>query len=136
MRNASHGGGLEVSCLAGKDGGLHQSFVLEVSDISISPLPAGVTTLSDQGEGPAPLYRVLGERPMFRLHSLQPGREYQVVVYAENAKGRSEPPVLLPNVKVEPPMPQESGTVIHTVVRHKTCSFMSHFFSVILEKKV
>ncbi|CAH0550171.1 unnamed protein product, partial [Brassicogethes aeneus] len=47
LRNASHGG-LEVSCIAGKDGGLHQSFVLEVTDISIPTLPPGVTTLSDQ----------------------------------------------------------------------------------------
>lgn len=42
-------GGLEISCIAGKDGGLHQSFMLEVSDVSIPALPPGVTTLSDQG---------------------------------------------------------------------------------------
>lgn len=50
VRNASHGDGLEVSCIAGKDGGLHQSFVLEVSDISLPPQPPGATTLSDQGQ--------------------------------------------------------------------------------------
>nr|XP_023016282.1 hemicentin-2-like [Leptinotarsa decemlineata] len=101
LRNASHGDGLEVSCIAGKDGGLHQSFVLEVSDTSAPHNPAGITTLSDQGDLPPPKYRVLGERPVFRLHSLEPGREYQVAVYAENAKGKSTPPVVLPNVRVE-----------------------------------
>ncbi|XP_072390735.1 neural cell adhesion molecule 1 isoform X2 [Diabrotica undecimpunctata] len=93
VRNATHGEGLEVSCIAGKDGGLHQSFILEVSDISVPSNPPGVTTLSDQGE-----------RPVFRLHSLQPGKDYQVAVYAENAKGKSYPPVILPNVRVENPM--------------------------------
>ncbi|XP_056634796.1 hemicentin-2 [Diorhabda sublineata] len=101
VRNATHGEGLEVSCIAGKDGGLHQSFVLEVSDVSVPSSPPGVTTLSDQGDLPPPKYRVLGERPVFRLHSLQPGKNYQVTVYAENAKGKSYPPVILPNIKVE-----------------------------------
>ncbi|KAG5886152.1 hypothetical protein JTB14_018530 [Gonioctena quinquepunctata] len=101
LRNASHGDGLEVSCIAGKDGGLHQSFVLEVSDTSLPASPPGVTTLSDQGDLPPPKYRVLGERPVFRLHSLEPGKEYQVFVYAENAKGKSNPPVVLPTVRVE-----------------------------------
>lgn len=57
------------------------------------------------GEVPPPVYRVLGERPVFHLHSLQPGKQYQVAVYAENAKGRSNPPVILPNVRVETDMP-------------------------------
>jgi hypothetical protein len=107
LGNATHGG-LEVACVAGDDGGLHQSFVLEVSDISIPVLPPGVTTLSDQGEHSTPLYRVLGESPMFRLHSLEPGKEYQIVVYAENAKGRSQPPVLLPSVRVEVEVPADT----------------------------
>lgn len=63
--------------------------------------PSGVTsTLSDQGERPSPLFRVLGDFPVFRLHSLKPGREYQLLVYAVNAKGRSDPPVVLSKVKV------------------------------------
>lgn len=73
--------------------------------MSVPARPPGATTLSDQGErSSSPMYRVMGERPLFRLHSLQPGREYQVLVYAENARGRSEPPVLLPHVRVETPM--------------------------------
>ncbi|CAG9860290.1 unnamed protein product [Phyllotreta striolata] len=102
VRNATNGEGLEVSCIAGKDGGLHQSFILEVFDVSAPADPqAGVTTLSDQGDLPPPKYRVLGERPLFYLHNLQPGKDYQVSVYAENAKGKSHPPVILPNVRID-----------------------------------
>lgn len=112
MRNATNGG-IEVVCSAGEDGGLPQSFVLEVSDISISFEPPSVTTLSDQGERTLPLYRVLGEAPVFRLHSLQPGRDYQLIVYAVNAKGRSDPPVVLSKVQVDTPLDihQENGRV-------------------------
>uniref|UniRef100_A0A6P7GPC6 Uncharacterized protein LOC114339202 n=1 Tax=Diabrotica virgifera virgifera TaxID=50390 RepID=A0A6P7GPC6_DIAVI len=63
-----------------------------------------ITRLKTMGDLPPPKYRVLGERPVFRLHSLQPGKDYQVAVYAENAKGKSYPPVILPNVRVENPM--------------------------------
>lgn len=64
------------------------------------------------GEIGPPIYRVLGERPVFHLHSLQPGKQYQVAVYAENAKGISKPPVILPDVRVEavaPPGYQGQG---------------------------
>lgn len=42
---------------------------------------------------------MLGEHPIFSLHNLETGREYQVSVYAENARGKSQPPVVL---RVEP----------------------------------
>lgn len=38
--------------------------------------------------------------PQFRLNNLEPGREYQFSVYAVNAKGRSEPPVVIERVRV------------------------------------
>lgn len=57
------------------------------------------------GEIAPPVYRVLGERPVFYLQSLQRGKQYQVAVYAENAKGRSDPPVILPNIRVEAEIP-------------------------------
>lgn len=102
---------MELVCEAGSDGGLEQSFVLEVSDNSIPIEPPGVTTLSDQGMHIEPLYRLLGETPRFRLHSLEPEREYQLLVYAVNAKGRSHPPVLMSNIKLQIPVDtlQESG---------------------------
>lgn len=103
LRNATNNG-LEVTCTAGSDGGLQQNFVLEVTEISAPTERGGVTTLSDQGYRTSPLYRVLGDEPLFRLHSLQPGREYQLQVYAVNAKGRSTPPIVMANVRVETPM--------------------------------
>lgn len=122
----STSGGLEVACTAGRDGGLQQSFVLEViesfvvgssrnksasasnkkmmtnsslDETDVDAAAIVVTTLSDQEEY-TPLYRVLEEKPLFRLQGLQADREYQLLVYAENAKGRSQPPVLLSNVRV------------------------------------
>ncbi|KAF5299763.1 hypothetical protein FQA39_LY11433 [Lamprigera yunnana] len=117
LRNTTNGG-IEVTCVAGKDGGLPQSFVLEVSDIAIPAEPPSVTTLSDQGERSLPLFRVLGETPIFRLHSLEPGREYQLLVYAVNAKGRSEPPVVLSKVKVELPIDilHENGSRVIPII--------------------
>lgn len=61
------------------------------------------------GEMPPPMYRVMGQRPVFHLHSLQPGKQYQVAVYAENAKGRSDPPMIIPNVRVEDMSPNYQG---------------------------
>ncbi|KAK9710824.1 hypothetical protein QE152_g25791 [Popillia japonica] len=95
-------GSLEVKCTAGADGGLEQKFILEVMDTTgVYNNPSGVTTLSDQAEHSTPLFRVLGHVPVFRLHSLRPRRDYQLVVYAQNAKGRSRPPVVLSNVRIE-----------------------------------
>lgn len=37
---------------------------------------------------------------MFRILNLKPRREYQAVVYAENARGRSDPPIVLPVFQV------------------------------------
>lgn len=109
MRNITKNG-LEVSCLAGQDGGLQQSFVLEVTDVTMPTDPGGITTLSDQGyRSSSPLYRVLGDAPVFRLHSLKAGREYQLLVYAVNAKGRSIA-VVLSNIRVPIDIVVENGT--------------------------
>lgn len=48
----------------------------------------------------APVLRMQEPQPQFRLNSLEPGREYQFLVYAVNAKGRSEPPVVIERVRV------------------------------------
>jgi len=47
-RNTTQGS-IEVSCIAGHDGGLHQSFVLELNDLADSPPPGIHFTLNDQG---------------------------------------------------------------------------------------
>lgn len=43
----------------------------------------------------APLRRIQESIPEFKLYELEPGREYQFLVYAVNAKGRSHPPVVM-----------------------------------------
>lgn len=53
------------------------------------------------GAPESPAFRVLGERPVFKLLNLRPNRQYQAVVYAENARGRSDPPIMLPQIHVQ-----------------------------------
>lgn len=90
---------IEIICEAGEDGGLQQTFVLEVNEAAAPPEKhLGSTTLSDQGAATAPLLRFQQNEPVFRLDSLRPGREYQMLVYAVNAKGRSDPPVQMNNI--------------------------------------
>lgn len=114
LRNRSSGG-LEVRCVAGYDGDMPQHFMLEVSESSVQPdttppsqRQGGQATMNDQGArqlapGP-PLYRVFGAEPVFALSALEPGRDYELAVYAVNAKGRSDPPVIIPRVRVSTSM--------------------------------
>ncbi|XP_032596074.1 nephrin isoform X2 [Drosophila grimshawi] len=111
---------LEVVCVAGSDGGLSQYFMLEVvgGDLlyanEAGATAAGgkgqfgetigqgdneISTLNDQATS-APIFRMQENSPQFRLNNLEPGREYQFLVYAVNAKGRSEPPVVIERVRV------------------------------------
>ncbi|KAH8306438.1 hypothetical protein KR018_011521 [Drosophila ironensis] len=109
---------LEVVCVAGSDGGLTQYFMLEVvgGDLlysgdpnpsqnrgqfgeAVGPGDNEISTLNDQATS-APIFRMQETSPQFRLNNLEPGREYQFLVYAVNAKGRSEPPVVIENVRV------------------------------------
>lgn len=98
-------------CMAGNDGGLEQRFVLEVIDIPLTR--PSVTTLSDEPEHRQPVFTTHSNKPQFRLPTLEPGKEYQALVYAENAKGRSDPPIVLSHIKLEVPVgaPEESGNV-------------------------
>ncbi|XP_054259199.1 neural cell adhesion molecule 1-like [Macrosteles quadrilineatus] len=95
----SSAGRLEVVCTAGNDGGLAQHFVLEVRE---TDRQADQATPGGKGgfSVGAPLYRDLGSIPRFLLHSMEPGAEYQLLIYAKNAMGVSEPPVLIQGVKV------------------------------------
>lgn len=38
--------------------------------------------------------------PQFKLPSLEAGRDYQLLVYAVNAKGRSNPPYIIDRVRI------------------------------------
>ncbi|XP_065339430.1 hemicentin-1 isoform X2 [Cloeon dipterum] len=110
--------GLEVVCLAGEDGGLPQYFVLEVSEARNNPLDRRrddsdpdsddseeqVVSVGAavQADGPirlAPVSRIVSHEPKFALESLDPGRTYDLSVYAANARGKSEV-VILPKVRV------------------------------------
>lgn len=53
----------------------------------------------------APLVRLEENVPQFKLPSLDPGRDYQLLVYAVNAKGKSEPPYIIERVRVGQPLP-------------------------------
>ncbi|XP_038106447.1 hemicentin-2 isoform X3 [Culex quinquefasciatus] len=111
---------LEVVCQPGSDGGLVQSFLLEVVGGAPPPLLYGaassssldytrspptemldneISTMNDQATL-APLFRIQELLPQFKLHSLEPGRDYQLLVYAVNGKGRSDPPFVIDKVRV------------------------------------
>lgn len=96
----------EVVCTAGSDGGLAQYFLLEVvggnpvspdisrNDFQDNNMNNEISTMNDQATT-APLRRIKEIIPEFKLFDLEPGREYQFLVYAVNAKGRSHPPVVM-----------------------------------------
>ncbi|KAF4521868.1 hypothetical protein B566_EDAN003744, partial [Ephemera danica] len=120
VSNSTGGAGLEVTCLAGDDGGLPQYFVLEVTETrpehalggrrrnrgeddesgEEQEVAVGAAVQADGpiGESP-PLLRVLSAEPRFALDSLDPTRRYDLTVHAANARGRSDP-VLLARVRV------------------------------------
>ena len=69
---------LGIRCVEGFNGGLAQSFMLEVRDSHTQEIRANFTS---------PV-------PRFAVGSLQPGALYLASVYAFNSKGRSDPMVL------------------------------------------
>lgn len=69
---------LEVECTEGFDGGQPQYFLLEVYDEQTELLQANVSS----------------KFPVFTAHNLEPGRILKMIVYAANAKGRSDPVLL------------------------------------------
>ncbi len=71
---------LVVECSSGFDGGLDQTFHMEVRDARTGQLIANAT----------------GDRqPEFEVTGLNSGRGMKIVVYAMNSAGRSEPPAVL-----------------------------------------
>ncbi|XP_069683124.1 neural cell adhesion molecule 2 [Periplaneta americana] len=71
---------LHVECLESFDGGLPQSFLMELLELP----------------GLRPRYNVTVVRgpPVFDIYGMEPGASYQVNLYAVNAKGRSEPYII------------------------------------------
>lgn len=70
---------LSVECTAGFDGGQPQHFLLEVFDQHTRVLQANVTSR---------------ENAAFTVQGLEPGKVLNMILYAVNAKGRSEPTLL------------------------------------------
>uniref|UniRef100_T1GV90 Fibronectin type-III domain-containing protein n=1 Tax=Megaselia scalaris TaxID=36166 RepID=T1GV90_MEGSC len=70
---------LTVKCIDGFNGGLPQSFMLEIKDLnSYQEIKSNITS---------PV-------PRFSVSSLTPGSVYTLAVYAFNSKGRSDPTIL------------------------------------------
>lgn len=65
-------------CEPGFDGGLEQSFMLEVIDVN-----SAIT-----------LANVSNPRPVFIITGLNPGRDLRLMVFAINKNGRSKPTIL------------------------------------------
>lgn len=70
---------LSVECTAGFDGGQPQHFLLEVFDQHTGILQANVTSR---------------ENAAFTVQGLEPGKVLNMIMYAVNAKGRSDPALL------------------------------------------
>lgn len=69
---------MEVSCLAGFDGGLPQHFFLELYS----------------GNSVVARYNITASEPYFFLDNLEPDVTFRVAIYAVNAKGKSHGVVL------------------------------------------
>ena len=65
-------------CEPGFDGGLEQSFMLEVIDVNSAITLANVSS----------------PRPVFIITGLNPGRDLRLMVFSVNKNGRSKPTVL------------------------------------------
>ncbi|XP_063921437.1 contactin-1 [Zophobas morio] len=73
---------LQVDCMEGFDGGLPQSFFMEILELPSLRPRLNVTT-----------YRT---PPTFLADGLDPGMSYRIMLYAVNAKGKSEPTTIDP----------------------------------------
>lgn len=84
-----------INCIPGYDGGLHQSFILELFDNKMQNLLHVITDST---------------QPVFRLSNLQSGSDYIVKVFAINIKGKSDAFVLKANTS-SPPITATEGNI-------------------------
>ncbi|KAF5299126.1 hypothetical protein FQR65_LT09484 [Abscondita terminalis] len=71
---------LQVECIESFDGGLPQSFLMEILELPLLELRLNATTYKTP--------------PTFYAEGLEPGISYRILLYAINAKGRSDPAVI------------------------------------------
>lgn len=81
-----------LRCSEGFNGGLQQSFMVEVRDSQTNELRANYTS----------------PFPRFTVNSLTPGGTYLASIYAFNTKGRSDPTVVAAAMQ-RPPEKQQTG---------------------------
>ncbi|XP_042222543.1 nephrin-like isoform X2 [Homarus americanus] len=86
---------VQVSCEEGFDGGLPQSFVMEVYETEGRKLKSNVTS----------------KTPFFTVRGLPSGLSLTIRIYAANSKGRSEPSVLPAETIASVPTNRHSGVV-------------------------
>lgn len=73
---------LQIECTEGFDGGLPQSFLMEVLELPSLKSKSNVTTYKTP--------------PVFYIEGLEPGASYRIKLYALNAKGKSDATVIDP----------------------------------------
>ena len=89
---------LSVNCEPGYDGGLAQTFHLELYNSIVEHLVANLTT---------------EETPIFKVHGLPPGTAFVLVLYASNGKGKSNSVALMASTM--PPPERHTGNVIYYI---------------------
>lgn len=85
-----------VECSPGYDGGLQQLFILEVHDTGLHRIQANLSSAS---------------MPIFHVRGLSSGTTFVIVVYAANAKGRSQATVLRTNTLMGPESQTRRGNL-------------------------
>ena len=83
---------LLLECSPGDDGGLKQTFYLEVYNTLLKQFQSNLTS---------------NERPSFLLENLSPGTKFNLIVYSANSKGRG-PQLTFDAATVGPPERQTS----------------------------
>ncbi|XP_049785943.1 nephrin-like [Schistocerca cancellata] len=97
---------LSVRCSEGFNGGLPQSFQIEVREAQSQHLRANVSSAT----------------PAFSVGGLRPGERYQASVYAHNPKGRSDPFVI---TAATVPAPERQLTASHQVEHDEHADFLA-----------
>ena len=109
-----------IRCQEGYDGGLQQSFLLEVYD----------------GEKLTMLNNISNPTPVFTVYDLTPGSSFVVEIYAFNSKGRSEAKLLRTSTLSTPESLTQRGKTFSLPLITFQGLFMHALFHIITEKKI
>lgn len=102
-----------IRCQEGYDGGLQQSFLLEIYD----------------AEKLSMLNNLSNSSPVFSVYDLTPGTRFIIEIYAFNSKGRSEPKILRTSTLATPESLTQRGIFHHeffkcvtNIINSEACS--------------